>query len=504
MGMDKHAVPVLVGVSQLICREKTVEQMDPLKMMVEAARNAALDAAIDDISRIDTVYVVNCLSKKLTDPAQGLSMGFACTPVETGYSSIGGTAPQWLVNRAAERIYHGSSEIVLICGAEALYTHGKPRSMDRAISDFMDELRLGGDLPYMGDTRSPVSNIEQQYGMETPVKAYALIENALRAHQNMAMEDHFQELCSFCANLSDIASRNPFAWAQEAKTAREIGTLNELNRMIAFPYTKFMCSNLVVNQAAALIMTNLAKAEALGIPRDKMVFLRGFGDDEDVWFVSERPDLWASPSVRTAVYQALAQAHLSIDEVKYLDFYSCFPSPPRITREMLGLSKTDSRPLTVTGGMSSFGGPGNNYTMHAICTMIEKLRKDPDALGLVEALSWFVSKHSVGLYSGSPGDIPWVPAKGGNLKGDIQECEPVKVVEEAGGRGRVESYTILYKRDGDPYEGVVIGREASNNRFLAKVRPEKGLLEAMTRDDIIGIQGRVEYDPSNAINWFYL
>ncbi len=273
--------------------------------------------------------------------------------------------------------------------------------------------------------------------------------------------------------------------------------------MVAFPYTKLMCSNMTVNQGAALIMTNLEKAESLGIPKDKIVFLRGFGDAEDVWLVSERPDMWASPSVRVAVNQALDHIHLSIDEIEFLDFYSCFPCAPRITREMLGISRKDSRPLTITGGMPAFGGPGNNYAMHAICRMVTQLREKPEAFGLVQALSWYVSKHSVGVYSGSPGEITRMHENKGRSGLKNEEYKPVNVVTEARGKAKVESYTVLYDREGEPYAATVIGRGEDDNRFIAKIKPEKNVLEQMTREEIIGKRGRVEYDSKDALNWFY-
>ena len=116
--------------------------------------------------------------------------------------------------------------------------------------------------------RLPFSALEQQYGLVAPLTMYALMENALRAHWGKSIEGHFRELCVFCARFSEIASRNPFAWFQKTRTVSEIGGLNETNRMVAFPYTKLMCSNMTVNQAAALVMTSLAKAEAMGISRD--------------------------------------------------------------------------------------------------------------------------------------------------------------------------------------------------------------------------------------------
>jgi len=489
--MDKKKVPVLVGVGQLVNREKTLNQMDPMKMMTEAGRIAARDACISNLTKIDTLYVVNCLSKSLKNPCEKLSEELGCTPAETGYTGIGATAPQWFVNRVAERICKGSSELALVCGAEAFYTHGKALSLYEAMLDFYAENPSRVRSSYVGDLRVPYNVLEEQYGLVMPLTMYSIMENALRAHWNMSIDDHFLELCSFCAQSSEIASQNPFAWTRNAGTAGEIGTLNETNRMVAFPYTKLMCSNMTVNQGAALIMTNLERAEALGIP-------------EDIWLVSERPNIWASPSVRVAVNQALDQIPLSIDEVEYLDFYSCFPCAPRVTREMLDISREDSRPLTITGGMPAFGGPGNNYAMHAICRMVTKLREKPDAFGLVQALSWYISKHSVGVYSGSPGEVDWTPKNNGRTKLKGDSYQPVNVLKEARGKARVESYTILYDRDGEPCAATVIGREENDNRFIAKIKPEKNVLEQMTREEIIGKHGRVDYDPAKAINWFYL
>jgi len=499
--VDKNKIPVLVGIGQLIHREKTKDQMDPLKMMADAGRIAAEDAGIGNVTKVDTLYVVNCLSRSLENPCEALSEEIGCTPSETGYTGIGATAPQWFVNRTAERIYEGSSELALICGGESFYTHGKTRSLHEATFDFVRECRSPSQ--HMGDMRVPFSVFEEQYGLVMPLTMYSLMENALRAHWGESIEDHFRELCAFCAHFSEIASRNPFAWFRKARTASEIGRINETNRMVAFPYTKLMCSNMTVNQAAALVMTSLAKAEALGIAEDKMVFLRGCSDAEDIWLVSERPNLWASPSVRVAVNQALDQSSISIDDVAYLDFYSCFPCAPRVTREMLDISREDARPLTVTGGMPAFGGPGNNYALHSICQMVDKLRSDPDSFGLVQALSWFISKHSVGIYSGRAGEAGWRPPNNGRIKRKGDKYQPVKLHKETSGKARVESYTVLYDRDGEPHAAIVIGRDESENRFLASVEPEKSIFEQMTREEIIGKRGKVKYDPATEKNWFY-
>ncbi|MDY6934975.1 MAG: hypothetical protein SVZ03_12245 [Spirochaetota bacterium] len=498
--MDKNRIPVLVGIGQLVHREKTQIQLDPIKMMEEVCRKAAEDARLDNLRKVDTLYIVNCISKVMSKPAQELSELLGIQPSDTGYSWIGACAPQWFVNRAAERIFSGKSELVLICGAEAFYSHEKIQTGDSASSFFVEDDKAAGSL-YIGDVRKPVSDLEIFYGLMSPLLSYSIFENALRAHNGKSIFDHSREIASFCSQFSQIASRNPYAWFQESKTEDEIATVTDKNRMVVFPYTKSMCSNMTVNQAAALIMTNLARAEAMGIPKGKVIFLRGCGNAEDVWLVSERPALWASPSVADAVNMALNQLSISLDEIEYLDLYSCFPCAPRIARKMLNISYNDPRSLTVTGGMSFFGGPGNNYSLHAICHIVSLLRANPASYGMVQALSWFISKHSVGIYSASPGKTPWKPLE---IPHKVKEYPRVNVVTSATGKGTIESYTIVYNRYSQIDYSIVVCRDKEDNRFLARVKPEEGMIEQMTREEPIGRDGRVEHDASNSTNWFYI
>ena len=52
-----------------------------------------------------------------------------------------------------------------------------------------------------------------------------------------------------------------------------------------------------------------------------------------------------------------------------------FPSAVQIAMKELSLNLDDNRPLTVTGGLPYFGGPGNAYTMFSSSEMVRKLRK---------------------------------------------------------------------------------------------------------------------------------
>ncbi len=118
----------------------------------------------------------------------------------------------------------------------------------------------------------------------------------------------------------------------------------------------------------------------------------------EVVVVAEREQMWRSVAMEEASREAMARARVGIDDIAYLDLYSCFPCVPRIVRDALEIEPTDPRPRPVTGGMSNFGGPGNNYSLHAVCRMAEILREHPGKTGLVQSVSWYLSKHGVGAY----------------------------------------------------------------------------------------------------------
>jgi acetyl-CoA C-acetyltransferase len=254
-----------------------------------------------------------------------------------------------------------------------------------------------------------------------------------------------------------------------------------------------MCSIMQVDQAAALFMTNEQTAMELGVPRDKWIYLIGSGDASDIWHVSERKNFFSSPSVKVATEKAMAQADVSLENIDFFDFYSCFPCAPRIVRNMLEISKNDPRPLTVTGGMQYFGGPGNNYALHAICTMAEKLRHNPDSIGLVQALSWFISKHSVGIYAsqGKASPKPQIPPE--SCQAELDKIEGPPLIDQASGDAVVETYTLFHDRSGQPIDAVIIGRLDNGARFLAKTERDKDLLAAMMENEFIGAKGRVNF-----------
>lgn len=79
-------------------------------------------------------------------------------------------------------------------------------------------------------------------------------------------------------------------------------------------------------------------------------------------------------------------ADIGINDVDFIDFYSCFPSAVQIACDALGIKIDDPRDLSITGGLRFFGGPGNNYPMHSIATAMDLVRNKPGSFGLTTGL----------------------------------------------------------------------------------------------------------------------
>ena len=156
----------------------------------------------------------------------------------------------------------------------------------------------------------------------------------------------------------------------------------------------------------------------------------------------------------------------------------------------LGLATDDPRGLTITGGLPYFGGPGNNYVMHSIVTMMEKLRGAPGRFGLCTANGWYVTKHSAGIYSTKPMSGPWQREDPKSYQKELDAMAHPEVVEKPEGAGSVETYTVVVDRRGKRF-GIVIGRLKDGKRFIAHTPDDDATLNWMTSAEILGQHGTV-------------
>jgi len=492
---DQGRLPVIVGVAQVVNRsEGPQDAREPLDLMTEAARTAAEDCQVRGLlERADSVQVVNTVSWAYRDAPGLLAEAIGARPREKIYTAVGGNGPQWLVSRTAEAIVRGDVRLAVIAGGDAMRSQARWRETAQ-----QRWRRWATPLRMLGDTRAGVNDIEVKHGAHIPTRIYPLFETAIRAHRRRSIAEHQRHLGELCARLSQAAADNPYAWFPQARTADEIVTVTPENRIICFPYPKLMNAIMEVDQGAAVIMTSVAAAQELGIPRDRWVYLWGCADAVDIWYFSERSNLHSSPGMALAGRRALEMAEIAIDDIDWFDLYSCFPCAVEMACEALGIAEDDPRPLTVTGGLACFGGPGNNYSMHAIASMVERLRREPERKGLVSAMGWYATKHSVGIYSGvapSASDGEWRRHDSPADQAELDAAAHQTLAEAPEGRGTVEGYSVGFNRAGEPEASIVVGRLEDGSRFIANTPHDRDMLLWMTQEEMVGRQAIVRQDP---------
>ena len=497
--MDESRLPVIIGVGQYTNRsEDLADAREPLDMMALVARRAEEDAGVPGLlAGVDSVRVVNVLAWRYDDPARQLAQRLGFEPREGLYTTIGGNTPQWLANGTADAIAAGEVGVALVAGAEAI--HSVRLARKRGV-ELPWTPRSSATPPMVGDARAGLREEEMKHGARMPIQVYPMFENAIRAARGRGLDEHRRHLGRLCERLSRVAAGNPYAWFRDAKPAQEIMAASDSNRMVGYPYTKYMNAIIEVDQAAAYLMTSAARARELGVPSDRWVYLWGGADATDVWWFTERVDFHSSPAVRWAGQRALERAGLGADEIDLFDLYSCFPSAVEVACDALGIPDGDARPLTVTGGLPYFGGAGNNYSSHAIAAMVERLRREPAKKGLISAMGWFLTKHSVGVYSAAPPAHEWTPRDDVQGQEALESAPHPLVAAEAAGEGVVEAYTVMHGREGEPEQGIVVGRLSDGRRFIANTEADPGLLRSMTEREMVGEKGRLSHDPATGLN----
>jgi len=105
---------------------------------------------------------------------------------------------------------------------------------------------------------------------------FALFDNARRGARGTDPERYRRELGEQWHRFTEVAARNPQAWFPLERSAAEIIDATPTNRMVASPYTKYMVSIMDVDMAGALVLTSHEAADALGVPADRRVYLRGW------------------------------------------------------------------------------------------------------------------------------------------------------------------------------------------------------------------------------------
>ncbi len=407
------------------------------------------------------------------------------------YSVVGGDQPQALVSEAAEVVFAGEARAVLIAGAEATAAMktalkgGNLLDWSASTDGPLDDRGLGAPL---------LTQYELTNGLGMPTTTYPAFEHALRSRLGLDRAAYTALMSELWAGFSEVAAANPFAQFPQARSTAFLAAPSAENYPVSDPHLKWHVAQDAVNHGAAAVVTTVATACELGIDPSRWVFLHGYAGAKDAT-PTMRPDLSRSRAIEAVLAAALAHAGKMTDEIAHFDLYSCFPCAVLLAAEALGLDWRRTR-ATVTGGLPFFGGAGNNYSLHAIATMVERLRAAPGSFGLVLANGGFLSKEAAGVYSTAARE-DWQPQSSVALQASIDAgAGPALVAADC--MGVVETYTVTYAK-GQAQRGYIVAA-ARQGRVLARARSgDMAILAEMAARDPIG-RG-VEVVHENGVNF---
>ena len=508
--MNSDRAPVFVGVAQYVGRETDpAAAPDPVTMLADVATRAAYDSGVGQplFAHVDTYLQIPLAYWTPVNGAQ-LTAERLCIDRRARMQNTGGGGEMGVLaaNHLAGEIMAGRAEVALMTGGNAWKTAERAKAAGVEL-----DWPSGGDPAGAGDSfgqpaQAMMSDAEVRHELTQPIQAYPLFENALRAAQRMTLAEHAQRLGDMMSEFTAVAAANPYAWFPTKRSPEEIYTPTAENRMIGFPYTKYLNAVINTDQAGAYVMTSARRARELGIPEDRWVYWwGGHQAAEEAWHISTRPNHAECPSMKDSSVGALDQAGVGIDDIALFDFYSCFPVAVRMACAMLGIDELDPRPFTVTGGLPYGGGPGSAYTLNSLAAMVERLRESDNAIGLVTGNGYILTKHAAAVLSAHPKQGGWDQSNSPPPSATMATA-PIPVDESPIGRGRIEAYTVMHDRDGQPSTGYICGRLNGNGtegrRFLANTPEDPDLLRDLLASEAVGRPGHVHLDNATGRNVF--
>jgi acetyl-CoA C-acetyltransferase len=476
-GLDPRT-PVMVGVGVASQRlDEPGSGLEALDLMIAAARTAGDDAGAPAILQAVQRVAVPHGSWQYADPGRLIAQRIGAAGARTVLVGTG-IPQQTLLDDAYAAIRDGTLDVALIVGGEAARRAAIARRHGVPVVETVQDGAVPDDLQLPTD--EIITQVEIDGGVSTAMQPFALVDSALRFAEGRSLEEHRDEIARLWAGFSRVASEFPHAAFPEPRDAAFLREPSASNRPIAFPYNKWHCAQMNVDQAAALLVCSLDAARRLGVDPERTIFPLVALESSFSLPVPKRRDLHRWPAME--VLGRAAEAHLghALTAIDFVELYSCFPAAVRVQQRALGLP-ADGVP-TITGGEPFAGGPWNNFVLQATAAMVERLRAHRDAKGLVSTVSGIVNKPGLAVYATQPDPAPLLLAD----LADQADRATARVELIAGYRGaaRVAAYTVTYDR-AEPARCTIIADTPSGTRCMAS-SDDAALARRATREELIG------------------
>ncbi|MGH9187789.1 MAG: acetyl-CoA acetyltransferase [Acidimicrobiales bacterium] len=455
-------LPVIVGAGQVTNRDG--EPREPLDLLVDAATAALDDALVPAGHDLASLLAVDVVSWLYEDLAARVATRLGCATRRCGATGVGGDKPTRAL-AAVGRQAAAEGGVHLVVGGEAM------RSVQKAVSSgaaaYWTPTPAGGAPP---DPKDYVSPEAYRHGLTWPSTVYPLYEHGLRAALGQTRAEAQAWSAALWSRLSEVAAPQTGAWFHDPVGPERLLRIDDGNRMICDPYPKLMNALLGVDQAAAAVVTDVATARQLGVTDDRMVHLWAEAGANDSSDVLARVGYDRSPAMERTLDDAITAAGISgrgRDGFAAVELYSCFPCVPKLALRHLGWPPDAE--ISVTGGLTFFGGPGNAYMLCAAAAMLAALRSvDDDRPALLYGQGEFVTKHHalvVGRSARPGGALPPGDEEARQRLVDAEPSPPVTTAPD--GTGQIETSTVEFDREGSPARAIAAGRLTDGRRFVA-------------------------------------
>jgi acetyl-CoA C-acetyltransferase len=471
--------PVVVGVGQ--AAQDLLEPGagdDAIGLMIKATMRAGADCGAPGLlRRIERVCVPEG-SWKYNDAARLVGRAVGADRARSVVLTAG-IPQQTPLDRAYVDMLAGRIEAALVTGGES---RRRTTVAKRAGINLDDD--IPGDAGPPDDVCRPegeiISRAEITAGVIAPVQQFALIDSSLHHAEGKSLEEQRDEIAELWAEFSRAASIFEHAAFPTLRTAAEIRDPGPDNPPFAFPYNKWHCSQMNVDQAAAILVATLGAARTAGVNPERVVFPTVALESSFSVPVPRRRLLHRWQSMEMLGARAAEHLGHAIGAIEHVELYSCFPAAVRVQRRALDLPP--GKVVTITGGEPFAGGPWNNFVLQATVAMIEVVRAHPGERGMVTSVSGFLNKPALAVYSTEP-------ASGGLLVGDLaaqaEAATPtVDVLDGYRGRATIAACTLSQERSGDQ-RTIVIADTPHAARCLA-TSTDPGLAARAMSEELIG------------------
>lgn len=411
--------------------------VEAVELMLAATRAAGADCGAPAILRAVERVAVPHGTWAYADPGRIVAERIGAPRARTLLVRTG-IPQQTLLDAAYAAIRAGALDVALVVGGEA----ARRAALARRAGVAAPETRQSGVAPdeLHEPTDEIIMRLEIEGGIASAMAPFALIDGALRHAEGRSLDEHRDEIARLYAGMSRVAASFPHAAFPESRDAAFLREPSAANRPMAFPYNKWHCAQLHVDQAAAILVCSLEAAVRLGVDQDRIVFPQVALESSFSLPLSRRRDLHRWPAMELLGRAAEAQLGHALAEIDAVELYSCFPGAIRVQQRALRLPG-DAVP-TITGGEAFAGGPWNNFVLQATAAMVERVRARPDAKGLVTTVSGLLNKPGLAVYAARPGPAPLLL---GDLAAQAARATPrVDAIAAYRGPARIAACTVTY------------------------------------------------------------